>query len=124
MTLRLTILMMLSGALVFWPFPHRSPTAPPSVSDGPSILQGTVLFQRTCLSCHGPHGDGEGLVLLPDGRAAPALEGLTGQEVTLSNLEKTIGQGGEGMPGYSPVLTPSQIKSLALYVRSLTPGAS
>jgi len=117
------ILLPLSSVMLFWPF-HQSPTPPPPPPQVSSVLEGTRLFQRACLSCHGPHGDGEGLVLLPNGQAAPALTNLSAESLAIPRLEAVIGHGEAAMPGWSAVMTSQQIKSLALYVASLNSSAN
>jgi mono/diheme cytochrome c family protein len=104
-------------AVSLWPRSPQ-PAPPPKPAPAPSVTVGARLYVRACLSCHGPHGDGQALVLLPDGRAAPPLNRL-GQAANPEQLSAIISRGQNAMPGWSGVMTPHEIQSLVLYVRSL-----
>lgn len=108
--------------LLFWPFhqPPRSPEPPPAPLP-PTVQEGARLYHVACLSCHGPRGDGQALVLLPNGQAAPRLDQLPGTAKTLPALVRVIGEGQGLMPAWRAVMTPREIQSLALYVASLNP---
>ncbi len=112
----------LMGTTMAWPF-HRAPGHRSRPSPKPSVVQGARLYQRACLSCHGPRGDGQALALLPDGTTAPPLDGLVGEGRSQRRLESVIAQGSGMMPGWASVMTPVQLKSLVLYVQSLNPSS-
>lgn len=103
-----------------WPF-HRQQPIRPDPPSPPSITQGARLYAKACLSCHGPRGDGEGLVLLPNDRLAPALDQL-GRDWTVERLKSTIAGGNGFMPSWGGVFSRTELESLALYLRSLNPS--
>lgn len=113
----------LAGAALTWPFRHRPPV-PPRSAPVPSVVEGAQLYHRACLSCHGPRGDGEGLVLLPNNEAAPPLNNLQGEAQSVDSLTRIIQHGSGLMPAWGAVMTPEQIKSVALYVASLNQASS
>lgn len=103
------------------PFRHRIvpkpiPRQKPPV---PSIAQGAALFAGSCLSCHGPRGNGEGLWTLPTGASAPRLDNLSTEYWPPNKIAQVITKGDGMMPAWGDVMTPLQIQSLTLYVESL-----
>ena len=113
----------LASVILGWSF-HPKPVRPRPAKPRPSITQGARLYQRACLSCHGPRGDGQALVLLPDGSQAPRLDALAGTARRPAAIARMIAQGRGAMPGFSEVLNPDQVRSLALYVESLNPSSA
>jgi len=112
---------MMIGLWLIWPFrPAPSPPAPPAVPTAPSVTEGARLYHRACLSCHGPRGNGDPLVLLPNGAKAPALADLSPKDWSRERLYQVIRQGaGPGMPGWAAVMNRREMESLALYVKSV-----
>jgi mono/diheme cytochrome c family protein len=96
--------------------PKPIPRQKPSV---PSIAQGAALFARSCLSCHGPRGDGEGFWTLPTGASVPRLDNLTTEDLPTQKIAQIIAKGDGMMPAWGDVMTPEQLQSLTLYVESL-----
>ncbi|NMP22086.1 c-type cytochrome [Sulfobacillus harzensis] len=110
-------------ASLAWPF-HPQPGHPGHERPKtPSVVEGARLYQRACLSCHGPRGDGQALVLLPDGTTAPRLDQLSEQGKSLPRLTQIISKGDGPMPGWGSVMSPVEIESLARYVASLNPSS-
>jgi mono/diheme cytochrome c family protein len=105
---------------LFWPF-HRQATKP-APAPKPSAVWGARLYHQACLSCHGPRGDGQGLVLLPDNAPAPPLDHLPPERSTVSFLEQVIRSGSGAMPAWGRAMTPAEIRSVALYVSGLNAG--
>lgn len=88
-------------------------------SSGPvSVAHGARLYETTCLSCHGPDGNGHGLAPVP-AVPAPALNTLDPARWTPRRVAAIIRSGSPPMPRFGGVLSPGAIQSLALYVRSL-----
>ena len=103
------------------PFRHRIvpkpiPRQKPPV---PSIAQGAALFAESCLSCHGPRGNGEGFWTLPTGTSAPKLDNLAIGDWPAQKITQVIAKGDGMMPAWGEAMTPGQIQSLTLYVESL-----
>lgn len=103
---------------VTWPFHHHGPkkASPPM---RPSVAYGARLYHQACLSCHGPRGNGEGFVALPDGSMAPPLNGLQGSKMSVDAIQAIIRQGRGSMPAWQDAMTPVEMRSVALYVASL-----
>ncbi|MDA8204727.1 MAG: cytochrome c [Thermaerobacter sp.] len=110
------VALWLLGSAAIWPF-HRSPPRTPAPP--PSYAEGARLYHEACISCHGPRGNGEAFVRMPDGSLAPALNQLTGSSASLDSIESIVRDGKEQMPAFKQTMTPSQIRSVALYVASL-----
>jgi mono/diheme cytochrome c family protein len=89
-------------AMVRWP----GPLAPPQ-----GVPLGEYVYHSTCVSCHGPVGEG---VLGPPIGAGRALELYPERRVMLD----LIRDGRGGMPGFGTTLTPGEIGAVADYVRN------
>jgi DMSO reductase family type II enzyme heme b subunit len=97
-----------------------------NVFDIPSIADTAPVYVRHCAGCHGIEGRGDGPaseMLLPRPRDFSGSEfryASSGSDRAhvLSDLERTIGRGvpRSAMPGFSGVLTDSEIAGLARYV--------
>lgn len=109
--------MMVVG--LWWPF-HPKSAPPKPVPVPPTIAQGARLYHQACLSCHGPRGNGQGFVDLPNGRLAPPLDRMGKSD---GELYEIIAQGRGAMPGFNEVLSKNEIHSLVMYVASLSPEA-
>jgi outer membrane protein assembly factor BamB len=97
-------------------------SAPPPgqpASRAPGSRVGTAatreLFAAQCARCHGP--DGQGL----ESAHTPNMHDRAWQRTrTVATIETTIRNGNAlGMPAFSVLLTPQQIRTLALYVKAL-----
>jgi mono/diheme cytochrome c family protein len=92
------------------------------------VVKGKILFAKTCASCHGPEGQG-------DGPASKGLIDIWEQPISPANLSaahyksgdaptdlfRTISTGLDGTPmiGFHGTLKPEEIWNLVAYVRSL-----
>lgn len=112
------------------PAPDSAPAAPPSVEAGRAI------FNRVgCVACHGPAGAGGHPNNNVPGGAIPALPALAAtytEEELYERIrrgkrpEKEYPRGPEPlveMPAWGEVLVEPQLRSLALYVKSLGANA-
>lgn len=100
---------------------HRLATSQPR-SPGKKVAiptAGAATYRTSCLSCHGPDGNGHGLVELPDGDLAPALASLSPSRWSYGRLSQMITQGDPPMPAWGNVLTARQIQSVTTYVEYL-----
>lgn len=110
-----------------------SPSAPPAQRDdqtdtpGQSSIQsgdsqkGQSLYERHCVTCHGPGGKGDGPigpVLVPPA-ANLTLLGKQSDKTILDTLRK--GRPGTAMPAWEHDLNPQELKHLLSFLRTLTP---
>lgn len=88
----------------------------------PSIMNGGVLYEQNCSSCHGPKGYGDG----PQGKGLSpepsSFRDEDGMDV-LSPLQAynviKLGVDGTGMASYDKILSENEIWDLAFYVMSM-----
>ncbi len=82
---------------------------------GADLVDGKVLFNRSCAGCHKPDGSGS--------TAAPSLKGLKPEEVTQKLQGYQAGTyGGAKKATMETILktkTPEQVKALADYIGTL-----
>jgi len=112
----------------------RFPQAPEEVLSSPeAIEEGSQLYRKSCLTCHGPLGYGDG----PQARSLrppPAdLRSLSGVRAERGYWFFRIKEGGHGeplarpgsaMPGWGDHLTDQQIWELVAYLNALAEGRS
>lgn len=95
--------------------------------------RGRVLYNSSCVSCHGPKGDGKGIV-------AGQLKDLWGFDVTPADLRQphlrcgddlkdvyrtlTTGLDGTPMVSFAEVFTPAQRWDIVAYVKALRDGTA
>lgn len=89
-------------AMIRWP----GPLSPP-----PGVAVGEYVYHSTCVSCHGPAGEG---VLGPPIGGGRAAELYPERRVMLD----LIRDGRGGMPAFGDTLTPGEIGAVADYVRN------
>jgi cytochrome c oxidase cbb3-type subunit 3 len=85
--------------------------------------RGERLFQANCAFCHAPDGSGRnwiGQFMEPPARDLRQLD-----TAALARLPETIRDGlpGRAMPAWRDVLTPTDIKAVAAYVKRAFAGA-
>lgn len=91
------------------PPPTTTTTLPPGTSPG----SGSALYRQHCASCHGTNAEG--------GAGGP----LVGSSLSFAQQVSVTSQGVGGMPGFSSVLTGSEIESIIRYVQGLGgPGST
>lgn len=86
--------------------------------DWPTVEAGTEVFFRRCIDCHDAYGR-PSRNLPPGVPEPPTLSGKTWKDEDLAEL---VRHGREGMPALDPPLPEKDVKSLAAFVRVLSPG--
>ncbi|MFO7604328.1 MAG: c-type cytochrome [Gammaproteobacteria bacterium] len=97
--------------------------ANPQTDDPGSLQRGHQIFARLCISCHGEGGLGDG----PAGQAMqPRPSNLVahGPHHTDGDLAWKIRTGRGPMPGFTTLLTETQVWDVVNYLRSLAPVAA
>src|SRR5690349_20177862 len=79
--------------------------------DQENLASGQQLFMRNCARCHGANARGKN---------GPRLAGTS---LSLGTIENTVTNGGSKMPSFKKQLSPTEIKAVAAYVRSLGAGS-
>ena len=102
-----------------WSAPAAAAKRPnPIAADKASIEQGRHLFEKNCVSCHGPAGRG-------DGPAAAALKPRPADLAMMAghhpdgDLAWKIANGRGAMPSWKDTLSDQQIWILVNYIKSL-----
>jgi mono/diheme cytochrome c family protein len=103
---------------------QAKPAAPAAKASPESIANGEALFKRSCQTCHGPAGKGDG----------PAAKTLKGKLPDLSDkavmakltdpaIHELVSNGKKGeignMPAMAKRLKPEEITDIVNYVRTL-----
>ena len=90
----------------------------------PSLVHGRELYQRSCVSCHGERGAGDGPAgKLLDPRPADFSSAGVGSDITPFRAFNAIRMGVPGTPmAASPTLSDQDVWDLAFYVTSLHVG--
>jgi high-affinity iron transporter len=86
------------------------------------LAEGHALFQKTCASCHGTSGKGDG----PAGAAMNPRPPAVGDAATMRDVSPatmyriiSVGIGGTPMTGYAAQMTPEQRWNIVSYLMSL-----
>lgn len=84
------------------------------------LEQGQAIFNRICITCHGPRGEGDGSIQGPDlFPAPPSLHTQKYQEYDDARIWHTITKGWSKMPSYANVLDRDERWAVVHYVRAL-----
>lgn len=84
---------------------------------GGDVARGKVIFDATCVACHGPGGEGSSIA--PPLAAAPILAELDVLYATIA-----YGRLNKGMPNWGQVLSPAEINDAIAYLQTLRVGAA
>lgn len=78
---------------------------------------GTAIFQKRCVMCHGATGNGD----TPTGKALKAVDFQDPQVMKMSDadLATVISKGKKMMPAFGSRLSTTEIDSLVSYIRTL-----
>ncbi len=88
-----------------------------SANASPEPANSQTLYLQNCARCHGSDGRAN----TPMGRTLEAAD-LTAPDVkakSATSIERAIRNGRPDMPAFGKKLRPAQIRSIAIYVRSL-----
>jgi len=80
-------------------------------SGSSGLTVGQQVYSRNCAACHGADGKG---------KTGPRLVGTS---LSSDAIEKKVTNGGTQMPAFKDRLSPTEIKAVAAYVRSLGGGS-
>jgi mono/diheme cytochrome c family protein len=72
---------------------------------------GRQVYAQNCARCHGADGKG---------KSGPRLAGTS---LSLGKIEKQVTDGGSKMPAFGKQLSPTQVKAVSTYVRTLGGGS-
>jgi ubiquinol-cytochrome c reductase cytochrome c subunit len=104
----------------------NQPTAPAEdesgdVNEADLLVQGRELYETSCVSCHGPEGEG---LSIPGGVTAPNIQnvGELGADFMLRTGRMPLAQPAPQSPEKPPAYTDSEIRALVRYVGSLGDG--
>ena len=87
-----------------------------------NLAEGKAIFDKSCASCHGATGRGDGpagAALNPKPPAIGTLEHMRGVSPALTYRVLSVGIAGTPMAGYAATLTPEQRWNVVAYVNSL-----
>jgi mono/diheme cytochrome c family protein len=94
------------------------------VGDGASrdLAAGRMIYDRKCVSCHGPRGDGKTVTA---GRYpyANLIDGVWRSDGSPEALERQIRFGRDPMPKFEGKLTDEEIRQTAAFVREMARAA-
>src|SRR5688572_25517955 len=86
------------------------------------LVEGKAIYERSCASCHGATGGGDGAAGRGMNPAPPAigtLDHMRGVSPALTYRVVSVGIAGTPMAGYAGTLTPEQRWNVVAYVTSL-----
>ena len=87
-----------------------------------NLAEGKAIFDKSCASCHGATGKGDGpagVALNPKPPAIGTVEHMRGVTPALTYRVLSVGIAGTPMAGYAASLTPEQRWNVVAYVNSL-----
>ena len=92
----------------------------PVPSDEKSIAEGRKVFGRSCVSCHGPGGKGDGGMAVGGSTPADLTDAKWQQQKTDGEIFVVIRDGlSADMDGYKDKLTDTQMWQVIDYIRTL-----
>ncbi len=114
------IVLLALGLLAFALFRPDAGPPPPEIADDPLLIQGRELYLARCVSCHGPKGEGNG-VLSKDMKGPPPSDLASGKWKHGDRPQDVLGVIANGardgqMPGWKSVYNDEQMRAVAAYV--------
>jgi cytochrome c oxidase cbb3-type subunit 3 len=103
--------------------PRATAPTPPSPKEL-SIREGSRLFQRSCVLCHGPDGKGsdarDNLPTIPDFTVRAWQEKRSDPQLVVSILDGR----GTGMPAFRDKVARERVRDLVAFIRTFAPGTT
>ena len=85
-----------------------------------AMKRGQALFNRICIACHGPRGEGDGPVTGPDlFPAPPSLHTEQALAFKDGHIFHIITRGQKKMPHYGDVIEPGERWDIVAYIRAM-----
>lgn len=113
---------MLAAILLMTVFPG----VPAQAAEDPDPYIGKRLYRSYCLLCHGPSGEGGGVLAETLGLAPPNLASDKYQKKSVDELAAIISgygrSGNKGMPKWNEALPESNIRHIAAYLSLIKTG--
>lgn len=98
-------------------------TNPFTADDRAAVERGGVVFASFCQPCHGPGGQGDGLVAKHGFPAPPPLTRGQTQRKTDAQLFQILANGQNTMPPYATQVSREDRWKAIVFIRSLRPSA-
>lgn len=107
---------MFLGVLAFAILGGRSAPPPAEIAGDPTLVQGWEVYQKRCVACHGPNGEGSGAENGPDG--LNFRDGSWKQGRSVEEVLKVVTDGlpKAGMPAYRGLVAPEEAQAVSTYV--------
>jgi mono/diheme cytochrome c family protein len=106
--------------LTFGEAPASTPLVNPfSADDRVALDRGAAVFATFCQPCHGPRGQGDGLVPQHGFPAPPPLSRAQTQQKTDAQFFQTMTNGQNAMPSYASQISREDRWRAILFVRTL-----
>jgi cytochrome c6 len=87
-------------------------------AESADIAEGQALYEKNCITCHGPKGHGDG----PAGKALKAaniFEELEEHKDDEHHILEEVMEGEGAMPAWKGVLSEAQVKNIFAYIKGI-----
>jgi cytochrome c oxidase cbb3-type subunit 3 len=116
------VVLLVAAALAYYVLNRGVGRPPPEIAGDRLLVSGREVYLNRCLSCHGPKGRGDGPIA--KGMRPPVGDLTDGEWKHGDQPEQVLAVMNEGvrdssMPGYSRILTASEVRAVTAYVYHL-----
>ena len=87
------------------------------------LFAGKMIYERKCVSCHGPDGEGR-TITASRYKYANLTDGVWRSDGSLAAVERQIREGHDPMPRFEGKLTDEEIRQTAAFVLELSRAAA